>query len=317
MGNTYHRRVLQMDQLSLVFRTPSSSRTNPAAVFSSFLFRSNACSPQLSKRLLSAKPDPTSSSSPPRMVPAALFQKDSLNQKNYEHHLPSLHDSSRLRPSKTAHPISQSLSSSSLSSLPSSVLPSSSNAPSNLKLNPLDQYPKTSHSTYYSIRSFFTQFTNQNHDHSYPQGEKGSQFKTEQAPPVGLFGKLKQLTKLYGSAALVVYGLLGGVDFGLSFLTIYLVGAEQVRRVEDWLLEQLNWKRVHSSPALPDNTPSSAPEPAAGTTDANMLWTTAVVAYTIHKTILLPVRLGLTAWITPPLVRHLRKRGWKVGRNLE
>ncbi|MBW0530450.1 hypothetical protein O181_070165 [Austropuccinia psidii MF-1] len=134
-------------------------------------------------------------------------------------------------------------------------------------------------------------------------------------PKVGLFGKLRQLSKLYGSAALIVYALLSAADFGLSFLMIYLIGAEHVRTAEDWLLSQLNWKRAAStSPS--SETLSTITTSTSDLSESNFLWTTALVAYTIHKTILLPVRIGLTAWITPPIVRALRKRGWKIGKNL-
>lgn len=125
----------------------------------------------------------------------------------------------------------------------------------------------------------------------------------------GIFGKVRQLTKLYGSAALVVYGILGAVDFGLSFMLIYLVGTEHVQKAEDWVLGQLNWKRA--SPIHETDPATTAP---TSSSDQSILWTTAVVAYTIHKTILLPVRVGLTAWVTPPIVRALRKRGWKLGK---
>ena len=35
-----------------------------------------------------------------------------------------------------------------------------------------------------------------------------------------------------------------------------------------------------------------------------------VLAFAIHKTIMLPVRAGITLMITPPIVRWLVKRGW-------
>ncbi|WAQ90446.1 hypothetical protein PtA15_12A435 [Puccinia triticina] len=240
---------------------------------------------------LRAKPN----SPPDEMVPAALFQKDSLNQKNYEYHqiLREMPESSRLRSSKICNP----------------VIPRySSSDPSNPTHLSLDHHPKTR----YSPRTFSSKSAGQDH-HSYQHGEKLSTIRNEEnAPPVGLFGKLRQLTKLYGSAALVIYGLIGGIDFGLAFLTIYLVGAEHVKKVEDWLLERISWKWAHSIASR------SATSASAGSgIDNNMLWTTTLVAYTIHKTILLPFRILLTAWITPPIVRHLRKRGWKVGRNLE
>ena len=40
------------------------------------------------------------------------------------------------------------------------------------------------------------------------------------------------------------------------------------------------------------------------------IWAMVVLAYTIHKTLFLPVRVGLTAAVTPRLVGWLRSRGW-------
>ncbi|KAI7957306.1 hypothetical protein MJO28_004401 [Puccinia striiformis f. sp. tritici] len=290
MGNQ-NRAVLQLNQILLLSRNRKTQLNS---------IQSSTSSSQVLKKL--SKPNTPFSTL--KMAPAALFQKDSWNQKNYESH--QIHreipDASRLRPSKIHNP---------------TVIPHPISASSNLTHSPLvDHHPKTTHS-YHSIRSFFSKFTDLDHSHHQHKDEKSSNFRLEDqqaSSPVGLFGKIKQLTKLYGSAALVVYGVLGGLDFGLSFIAIYLVGAEHVRTAEDWLLESLNWKRAHSTP-LPSNTTTTT---TTGTTeiDSSMLWTTAVVAYTIHKTILLPFRIGLTAWITPPIVRQLRKRGWKVGRNL-
>jgi hypothetical protein len=78
-------------------------------------------------------------------------------------------------------------------------------------------------------------------------------------------------------------------SFRLSFLMIYLIGAEHVRKAEDWLREQVHWKRAHSAPSL-----STTSIPVGSEIESDMLWTSAVVAYTIHKTILLPLRILLT-----------------------
>ncbi|KAH9809359.1 hypothetical protein DFH28DRAFT_989731 [Melampsora americana] len=154
-----------------------------------------------------------------------------------------------------------------------------------------------------------------------------SQNSTDEIP-VGIFGKVKQLTKQYGSAALVIYGALSAVDFGISFVTIYLIGAEHVRQIEDWVLEQLHWKREshstepsHSSQAQvaqkSDSNDAEDKSPGSSGPLQSLFWTTAIVAYTFHKTVLLPFRVGFTAWLTPPIVRTLRKRGWNVGKNLK
>ncbi|KAI8450132.1 hypothetical protein BY996DRAFT_7408307 [Phakopsora pachyrhizi] len=142
----------------------------------------------------------------------------------------------------------------------------------------------------------------------------------EEIKPAGLFGKVRQLSKLYGSAALVIYGVLSAFDFGLSFLMIYLIGTDHVRTAEDYVIEKLNLKRINpigSSDRVNRENGSIDQEQKPvgdGEIDNNMIWTTAILAYTIHKTVLLPVRVGLTAWITPPIVRALRRRGWKIGK---
>jgi hypothetical protein len=111
-------------------------------------------------------------------------------------------------------PFSKLSSSPSISPSPSSPSSPSPSASSNPAPHSLDHYPKTTSSPYLSLRSFFSKLTD-HHQQQEQQDQKSSESRSEeQADPVGLFGKLRQLTKLYGSAALVVYGLLGGIDFG-------------------------------------------------------------------------------------------------------
>lgn len=43
------------------------------------------------------------------------------------------------------------------------------------------------------------------------------------------------------------------------------------------------------------------------------LYAMLVLAYTVHKTLFLPVRVGLTAALTPKLVGWLGRRGWAGG----
>jgi len=43
------------------------------------------------------------------------------------------------------------------------------------------------------------------------------------------------------------------------------------------------------------------------------LYAMLVLAYTVHKTLFLPIRVGLTATFTPRLVRWLETRGWAGG----
>jgi hypothetical protein len=43
---------------------------------------------------------------------------------------------------------------------------------------------------------------------------------------------------------------------------------------------------------------------------------TLVIAYGIHK-LLLPLRIGVTAAVTPTVVRRLRSMGWNIGRPVQ
>ena len=60
--------------------------------------------------------------------------------------------------------------------------------------------------------------------------------------------------------------------------------------------------------------PTPSPDAAAASAGGNEgLYAMIVLAYTIHKTLFLPVRVGLTAGLTPKLVNWLRARGWAGG----
>lgn len=140
-------------------------------------------------------------------------------------------------------------------------------------------------------------------------------------------GRLKELTKKYGWATIVVYTLFSLLDFSLVFFAINLIGAEHVRRVQDVVLDTLVYGRQGSrTVSADDGTPEGNgvlgflkdwrekhkqkdrehaldADGKSGNGGNSSLWATAVLAYTIHKTLLLPVRLGATAATTPAIVK--------------
>ncbi|KAF4598346.1 hypothetical protein EYR38_006744 [Pleurotus pulmonarius] len=124
--------------------------------------------------------------------------------------------------------------------------------------------------------------------------------------------RLKHLIKSYGWYALGVYFILSALDFGVAFAGIQLVGAEHVSRVAV-AAKDIIARVLHSKPAEPGldevDSPSSSPR-APG---QEGLYAMLVLAYTIHKTVFVPVRIGLTAAFTPRLVGWLRRRGWAGG----
>jgi hypothetical protein len=110
--------------------------------------------------------------------------------------------------------------------------------------------------------------------------------------------------KAYGWYAVGIYAVVSIVDFGAAFLAIKLLGAEYVSSLaavgKAWLFSFFS-----SVPA-----PDAAPAVDAVTTGQEGLYAMLVLAYTVHKTLLLPVRIGVTATFTPRIVGWLRTRGW-------
>jgi hypothetical protein len=144
---------------------------------------------------------------------------------------------------------------------------------------------------------------------------------------------LRTLFRTHGWTALTIYLFLSLADFSLTFLLIYLLGAEKVREAEDWVLDALGWRRKSDGSAgrmrqvvegwkdrrshvehglikehkeLEEKGTKGEKEKEKGVGWA----TTAVLAYAIHKTALLPVRVGITIGITPRIVRTLRAWGY-------
>jgi hypothetical protein len=105
-----------------------------------------------------------------------------------------------------------------------------------------------------------------------------------------------------------VYVLFSTIDFGVAFVGIKLLGAEYVSSVvasvKAWIAGMIS-----SRPAEPgkDEIESMANVVHSGNED---LYAMLALAYAVHKTVFLPVRIGLTAAFTPRIVSWLAKRGW-------
>lgn len=138
-------------------------------------------------------------------------------------------------------------------------------------------------------------------------------------------GKFRQLMQQYGATGVVVYLGIGVVDLAATYFTIQLVGADKVKQVERWVTDSFGrfglWSNKNKGE--PDTTATTlgvggvlgemeAEVPAEGEQPsfASMF----ILAYGIHKTIFLPVRLGVTAVVTPFVVRRLQAMGWNIGR---
>jgi hypothetical protein len=125
---------------------------------------------------------------------------------------------------------------------------------------------------------------------------------------------LKTLIKTHGWYALGVYLGFTVLDFSLTFAAIYFLGADQVgavvSRMKNSIAQTVGWP-------FPSSTGHDVDEgtvPAIhGGSGKEGLYAVAILAYGIHKTLLLPIRVGLTAAVTPRFVAFLTRRGF-VGR---
>ncbi|KAF8813613.1 hypothetical protein BYT27DRAFT_7044201, partial [Phlegmacium glaucopus] len=136
------------------------------------------------------------------------------------------------------------------------------------------------------------------------------------SPPVlqnpSLSQRLKDLIKSYGWYALGVYLALSVLDFGVAFAGVNLLGAEYVAHVTASVKSTVTGL-IYPKPAEPglDEIESTKNPQVSGGHEG--LYAMLVLAYTIHKTLFVPVRIGLTAAFTPRLVAWLSRKGWAGG----
>ena len=129
----------------------------------------------------------------------------------------------------------------------------------------------------------------------------------EPLPPNATLGqRLKHLVRAYGWYALGVYIVVSTIDFSVAFAAINFLGAEYVSEIatsaKEWVFSLVSY-----TPPAPTPSPDAAAASASGNEG---LYAMLVLAYTVHKTLFLPVRIGVTAAFTPRLVNWLRARGW-------
>lgn len=161
-------------------------------------------------------------------------------------------------------------------------------------------------------------------------------------PKASLKERLRFLSRRYGWWAIGVYLLASLVDFSLVFLAIHMLGAEHIRELEtkarNWIglgKRDVSEERAtgqgmkdilgvgvgNAEPASENNSaarkevlakvktggaPGGTGQQGAG---SSTLWTEAVLAYTIHKTLLLPFRVAVTAAVLPSFVKLMVRWG--------
>jgi hypothetical protein len=139
----------------------------------------------------------------------------------------------------------------------------------------------------------------------------GHDTHTTLPPDASLSQRLKHLIKTYGWYALGIYLVIGVLDFGVAFIGINLLGADYVSSIASSAKHMVT-DLFNSRPAEPGRDEID-PIGHASPSGQEGLYAMIVLAYTVHKTLFLPVRVGVTAAVTPKIVGWLAKRGWAGG----
>ena len=143
----------------------------------------------------------------------------------------------------------------------------------------------------------------------------------EEPPKGGFRQRLRAIMTRYGWWAVGVYLVVGTVDLSMIFAFVHFYGGDKVREMEHTVRGWFGLAKKEVEDAL-QNAPSPDTEkprplvaPQQESTDMQelirQLSAEFVLAYGIHKTLLLPPRAAITAAITPSVVRWLARRGWK------
>jgi len=174
-----------------------------------------------------------------------------------------------------------------------------------------------------AIRSFFTRIspnpllplsaqaprltTNSRYFHRSPPRLSSDQ---NAEPILTLSQRLKHLIKSYGWYTIGVYAIFSVLDMSVAFAGIHLLGAEQVSRVVASIKESVA-AIIHSRPPEPGREEmDGATKNVGGAGGQESLYAILMLAYAVHKTLFLPIRVGLTAAFTPKLVGWMTRRGW-------
>ncbi|WVN86062.1 uncharacterized protein L203_101220 [Cryptococcus depauperatus CBS 7841] len=153
---------------------------------------------------------------------------------------------------------------------------------------------------------------------TYSEGPHGP----DSSEPKTAYARFKVLTKKYGYWAIGMYLFLSTIDFSFCFILVHSLGAERIAPMMDSAKELYRSKRYGKEEAermkIEDQARRKEEEEAEkrqgkknnGSWFGKTFWAEAVLAYTLHKTALLPIRAGLTVAWTPKFVGWLTKRGW-------
>lgn len=163
-----------------------------------------------------------------------------------------------------------------------------------------------------------------NADETKKQQQQKSNGPESETEPKSAYAKFKALSRKYGSWAIGMYFVLSTIDFSLCFLLVHSLGAERIEPLMDsakefyrskrYGVEEAERMRIEDEKEREEEMAAEKKDGKQGKSGSGWFgktfWAEAVLAYTIHKTALLPFRAGLTVAWTPKFVGWLAKRGW-------
>lgn len=128
---------------------------------------------------------------------------------------------------------------------------------------------------------------------------------------------LKALMKEYGYSALGVYLTLSMLDLPLCYAIVHTAGREKIEYYENKVKQYFGYGksdeellRMQEINKIEDE---NEPQAESEGLFSWFSWTEFAIAYGIHKSVFIFVRVPLTAALTPSIVKTLRRWGFKIG----
>lgn len=165
---------------------------------------------------------------------------------------------------------------------------------------------------------------------SLKDSPKGAPKGAPKEPPKK--GGIKALVKEYGYSALGVYLFLSALDLPVCYWMVHSMGKEKIERYENQAKQFFGFGVSDAALAKAQAVdkielelglaePHQAGSSILDTLGLNKVseyipwfsWTEFAIAYGIHKSVFIFVRVPLTAAFTPAIVKTLRGWGFKIG----
>lgn len=121
---------------------------------------------------------------------------------------------------------------------------------------------------------------------------------------------LKELSKKYGWAAVGVYLALSAIDLPLCFVFVHSMGQERAQEIQTRILEYMG---RHKKAEEESQEGVIGQKELHEKSQWGIFLTEFGIAYAIHKTVFIFLRIPATAAITPWAVKTLQRWGYNIG----